>query len=65
MTYRLIITDVGRDDLARKAETQALRRDEQFAYAAAWEYKGDDVPPALNKEPLVFENVALSQRSYK
>ena len=44
---------------------EALRHDDQFTYAAAWEYKGDDVPPALHKEPLVFENVALSQRSYK
>jgi hypothetical protein len=30
-----------------------------------WEYAGDGTPPALNKEPLVFENVALSPRSYK
>jgi succinate dehydrogenase / fumarate reductase, flavoprotein subunit len=32
---------------------------------AAWEYAGDGKTPILNKEPLVFENVALSQRSYK
>jgi succinate dehydrogenase / fumarate reductase flavoprotein subunit len=44
---------------------EALRDDERFAYVAAWEYAGDDTPPVLNKEPLVFENVALSQRSYK
>lgn len=44
---------------------EALRHDDQFAYAAAWEYTGDDRPPTLHKEPLVFENVALSQRSYK
>jgi succinate dehydrogenase / fumarate reductase, flavoprotein subunit len=44
---------------------EALRDDEQFAYVAAWEFAGDDKPPVLNKEPLVFENVALSQRSYK
>jgi succinate dehydrogenase / fumarate reductase flavoprotein subunit len=44
---------------------EALRDDERFAYVAAWEYAGDDKPPVLNKEPLVFENVALSQRSYK
>ena len=44
---------------------EALRDDERFAYVAAWEYAGDDQPPVLNKEPLVFENVALSQRSYK
>jgi succinate dehydrogenase / fumarate reductase, flavoprotein subunit len=44
---------------------EALRNDEQFAYVAAWEFAGDKKPPILNKEPLVFENVALSQRSYK
>jgi succinate dehydrogenase / fumarate reductase flavoprotein subunit len=44
---------------------EALRDDENFAYVAAWEYTGDDNAPKLNKEPLVFENVKLSQRSYK
>ncbi|MEO7085141.1 MAG: fumarate reductase/succinate dehydrogenase flavoprotein subunit [Gemmatimonadaceae bacterium] len=44
---------------------EALRNDEKFAYAAAWEFAGNDKAPILNKEPLVFENVALSQRSYK
>jgi succinate dehydrogenase / fumarate reductase flavoprotein subunit len=44
---------------------EALRDDDDFAYVAAWEYAGDGNPPILNKEPLVFENVALSQRSYK
>jgi succinate dehydrogenase / fumarate reductase, flavoprotein subunit len=44
---------------------EALRHDDQFAYVAAWEFTGDDKAPVLNKEPLVFENVALSQRSYK
>jgi succinate dehydrogenase / fumarate reductase flavoprotein subunit len=47
------------------ADGEALRNDEQFAYVAGWEYSGDNQPPILNKEPLVFENVALSQRSYK
>jgi succinate dehydrogenase / fumarate reductase flavoprotein subunit len=44
---------------------EALRDDEHFAYVAAWEYAGDRKAPTLNKEPLVFENVKLSQRSYK
>src|SRR5690348_581779 len=44
---------------------EALRHDDKFAYVAAWEYGGDNMPPVLLKEPLVFENVALSQRSYK
>ncbi len=44
---------------------EAKRNDEKFAYAAAWEYAGEGKPPILNKEPLVFENVHLSTRSYK
>jgi succinate dehydrogenase / fumarate reductase flavoprotein subunit len=44
---------------------EALRDDEKFAYVAAWEYGGEGQPPVLHKEPLVFENVKLSQRSYK
>jgi succinate dehydrogenase / fumarate reductase flavoprotein subunit len=44
---------------------EAKRDDEHFAYAAAWEYAGEGKPPILNKEPLTFEAVHLSQRSYK
>jgi succinate dehydrogenase / fumarate reductase flavoprotein subunit len=44
---------------------EALRDDERFAYVAAWEYAGEGKRPVLNKEPLVFENIKLSQRSYK
>jgi succinate dehydrogenase / fumarate reductase flavoprotein subunit len=44
---------------------EALRDDENFAYVAVWEYAGGRDAPILNKEPLVFENVKLSQRSYK
>jgi succinate dehydrogenase / fumarate reductase flavoprotein subunit len=44
---------------------EALRDDERFAYVAAWDYAGDGKPATLRKEPLVFENVHLSQRSYK
>jgi succinate dehydrogenase / fumarate reductase flavoprotein subunit len=44
---------------------EALRDDQHFAYAAVWEYAGEGKSPILNKEPLVFENVKLSQRSYK
>jgi succinate dehydrogenase / fumarate reductase flavoprotein subunit len=48
-------------------EGEALRDDEDFAYVAAWEYGGPDIhkDAILNKEPLVFDNVKLSQRSYK
>ncbi len=44
---------------------EALRDDEHFAYVAAWEYRGQDQPPELHKEPLEFEYVHLAQRSYK
>ena len=44
---------------------EALRDDANFSYVAAWEYAGEGSSPILNKEPLVFENVKLSQRSYK
>ena len=46
-------------------EGEALRNDEQFAYAAAWAYAGENQAPVLNKEPLDFENVKLAARSYK
>jgi succinate dehydrogenase / fumarate reductase flavoprotein subunit len=46
-------------------EGEAMRDDENCAYAAAWEYTGDDKPAALHKEPLTFEYVHPSQRSYK
>jgi succinate dehydrogenase / fumarate reductase flavoprotein subunit len=44
---------------------EALRNDEKFAYVAAWQYAGEGREPVLNKEPLVYENVKMSQRSYK
>ena len=44
---------------------EAQRDDELFAYAAAWEFKGVGTTPELHKEPLVFDNVKPSQRSYK
>ena len=46
-------------------EGEALRNDEDFAYVAAWEWKGEGKPHELNQEPLHFENVKLTQRSYK
>ena len=44
---------------------EALRDDANYAYVAAWEYAGEGKTAILNKEPLHFENVALTQRSYK
>lgn len=46
-------------------EGEALRDDENFAYVAAWKYMGEDQEEELYKEPLEFENVKLTQRSYK
>ena len=47
------------------AEGEALRDDANFAYVSAWEYQGENQPEKLNKEELEFENVKLTQRSYK
>jgi succinate dehydrogenase flavoprotein subunit len=44
---------------------EALRDDEHFAYVAAWEWTGKGHDPALHREPLEFEYVKLTQRSYK
>ncbi len=44
---------------------EALRNDEQYAYVAAWEFKGTDQFPALHKEELTYEEVKMTQRSYK
>jgi succinate dehydrogenase / fumarate reductase flavoprotein subunit len=44
---------------------EALRNDEKFCHVAAWEYAGEGKTPIRNVEPLVFENVHLTQRSYK
>jgi succinate dehydrogenase / fumarate reductase flavoprotein subunit len=46
-------------------EGEAVRNDEDFAYVAAWEFKGVGAQPELHKEPLTFDNVKLAVRSYK
>jgi succinate dehydrogenase / fumarate reductase flavoprotein subunit len=47
------------------ADGEAKRNDAEYAYAAAWEFKGVDKEPELHKEPLKFENIHLAVRSYK
>ena len=47
------------------ADGEAKRDDENFSYAAAWEFQGVGSAPALHKEKLVFEDVKLATRSYK
>ena len=46
-------------------EGEAMRNDEDFTYVAAWEYGGANKSPTMNREPLTFEYVHPSQRSYK
>ena len=46
-------------------EGEALRDDEHYTYVAAWEFTNVGQQPALHKEPLIFEEVHPSQRSYK
>jgi len=47
------------------AEHEALRDDEHFCHVAAWQYTGDERAPERHTEPLTFEHVHLTQRSYK
>ena len=47
------------------AEGEAQRDDESYSYVAAWGYRGYGNYPELSKEPLEFEYVHPSQRSYK
>jgi succinate dehydrogenase flavoprotein subunit len=44
---------------------EARRDDQHFAHVSVWEYKGEDRPPVLHKEPLSFDTVAPAARSYK
>jgi succinate dehydrogenase / fumarate reductase flavoprotein subunit len=44
---------------------EAQRNDAEYAYVAAWEWKGEGAKQQLHKEPLVFENIKLATRSYK
>ncbi|MCA9084153.1 MAG: fumarate reductase/succinate dehydrogenase flavoprotein subunit [Planctomycetaceae bacterium] len=47
------------------SEGEAKRNDEQYSYAAAWEFHGVGEEPTLHKEPLIFPNVPPTTRSYK
>jgi len=51
-------------DESQSEEGEAIRDDANFTYVSCWEYKGVD-QPKFNKEELIFENIKLSQRSYK
>jgi succinate dehydrogenase / fumarate reductase flavoprotein subunit len=47
------------------ADGELQRDDERFAFVAAWEYTGDDAAPVMHREPLRFETVHFTTRSYK
>ena len=47
------------------SEGEAQRNDEQYSYVAAWQYADSAKPPILHQEQLEFDNVQLTQRSYK
>jgi succinate dehydrogenase / fumarate reductase, flavoprotein subunit len=49
----------------QSSENEAMRDDDNFAYAAAWEFRGVGEQPGLHKEHLTFEEVPLATRSYK
>ena len=44
---------------------EARRDDENYAFVSAWQWTGEDSPPTRHMEPLEFDYVALTQRSYK
>ena len=50
---------------SQSEEGEAVRDDENFCHVSAWAYKGGGADPELHQESLDFENVELSQRSYK
>ncbi len=47
------------------SDGEAKRNDAQFCYVAAWQFAGDGHAPVLHREPLAFETIPLSERSYK
>ena len=46
-------------------EGEAKRNDSKFSFVSAWQFKGENKPPELHKEPLTYEDVKMTQRSYK
>ena len=55
----------GDEERHQTEEGEARRDDDSYAYGAVWEYTRDGSAPVLHKEPLTFEHVPLTQRSYK
>ena len=55
----------GHFRVEHQEDGECKRNDEQFAFVSAWEYRGPGNAPVLHKEPLVYDEVHMSQRSYK
>jgi succinate dehydrogenase / fumarate reductase flavoprotein subunit len=55
----------GHFRVEHQVEGETRRDDDNFSYAAAWEYTGDLARPALHREWLNYEEVHFSTRSYK
>ena len=55
----------AREELVKNFMGEAVRNDKDFCHVAAWEFTGVGETPKLHKEPLAFENVELTTRSYK
>ena len=47
------------------ADGEALRNDDEFQFISAWAWKGENNEPELIKEPLIFEEIQPTVRSYK
>ena len=52
-------------DEFRTEDGEAKRNDEEYSHVSVWEFQGDEKPPKLQLEPLTFETVQPSTRSYK
>lgn len=52
-------------ELDGEQKGEAKRKDDEYAYSAAWEYKGEPEDAVLHKEELEFKDIELKQRSYK
>ncbi|MFY9242256.1 MAG: fumarate reductase/succinate dehydrogenase flavoprotein subunit [Polaribacter sp.] len=48
-----------------QTEEGEAKRMKEFQFVSAWEYKGEPKDAVLHKEPLVYENIEVKERSYK
>jgi len=49
----------------QSAEGEAVRNDEDFAHVSVWQYQGENNPEAMHKEPLSYDTLKPTTRSYK